>query len=222
MKRRPWRYLFLGCFFLLGGTVAAATGGEEGRSPEDHGQVKARVFKAVAAQAETWTTLSSDFTQERHLQMLKKPVVSSGRFFFEKPDRLYWEVLKPKAMGFSVQGEKARRWTEDPQKAETLPTEKDPMIRSLTEQIFFWSRADFKALEKKYEIQVQDDTPATLNLIPLTNPENRFVSHLKITFSSDWRHVRSVEIHERGGDFTRLLFFNTRLNPSLPEGLWGK
>lgn len=78
------------------------------------------------------------------------------------------------------------------------------------------------ALEKKYQIQVQEETPTNLLLTPLSAQERRFVSYLKIAFSPDWRYVRAVEIHEKGGDFTRLLFSNTRLNPPLPEALWGK
>lgn len=133
----PVTHFFRVLFFFLIGIFSLARAAEIGRLGEGPSELKGRIYAAIAAQAEQWKTLSSDFLQERHWQMLKNPSVITGRFFFEKPDRLYWEVMKPKPMGFSVQGRKVLRWTDDSKNAEALSADEDPLIRSLTEQIFF-------------------------------------------------------------------------------------
>ena len=183
---------------------------------------KSKIFTLIAAGASAVQTLSSDFSQERHLSMLKEPLISIGKFAYEKPDRLYWEILKPSPLGFVVQGGQAKRWGSDPRVTETLEIDQEPMIRAIVDQVSAWTRADFPWLEKRYRITVLEETPYSLKLIPLSFQEKKFLDYLTIAFSEDWTHVRSVELHEKGGDFTRLRFINTLLNPSLPKDFFRK
>jgi outer membrane lipoprotein-sorting protein len=213
-------FLFLVFFPLLCCDPSAQTAeiSPESKAKEN----KSKIFSLIAAGASAVQTLSSDFSQERHLSMLKEPLVSTGRFAYEKPDRLYWETLKPEPMGFVVQGDKAKRWSGDPGKAETLEVNQEFMIRAIVEQVFAWARADFAWLEKRYRISVREESPFLLKLIPLSFQEKKFLAYITITFSEDWTYVRLVELREKGGDFMRLRFMNTLLNPALPKDLFGK
>jgi outer membrane lipoprotein-sorting protein len=187
--------------------------------PKDN---KFKIFAQIAEGASTVRSLSSDFIQERVLSMLKEPLISTGKFAFEKPDLLYWEVLKPSPMRFVVQGEKARRWSGDSKVPEVLEIEQEPMIKAIVEQVFGWARADFNWLEKRYRITVNQESPYALKLVPLSFQEKKFLSYITIVFSEDWTHVRSVELHEKSGDLTRLRFMNTLLNPALPKDFFEK
>ena len=213
-------YLGLVFFFLLYGHPSEPAA--EMKSEQRAKEIKSQTFSLIAAGASTLQTLSSDFSQEKHLSMLKEPLISSGKFAYEKPDRLYWEIIKPSPAGFVVQGDKVKRWSSDPRVTETLEIDQEPMARAIVEQVFAWAKADFPRLEKRYRITVMDETSSLLKLIPLSSQEKKFLTHITIAFSEDWTHVRSVELHEKGGDFTRFRFLNTLLNPSLPKDLFGK
>lgn len=207
-------------FFLL---CCAPSGPAAEIKPEPKaGEIRSQIFTLIAAGALTVQTLSSDFSQEKHLSMLKEPLISIGKFAYEKPDRLYWEIIKPSPAGFVVQGGQARRWGSDPRVTETLEIDQDPMVRAIVGQVFAWARADFPWLEKRYRITVMEEAPFLLKLIPLSSQEKKFLNHITIAFSEDWTHVRSVEIHEKGGDFTRIRFLKPLLNPSLPKDLFRK
>ena len=106
---------FFSCFVVRSPDPAAEIKPEQ-KTKEN----KSQIFTLIAAGASTVQTLSSDFSQERHLSMLKEPLISIGKFAYEKPDRLYWEIVKPSPMGFVVQGDKARRWSGDSGVTETL------------------------------------------------------------------------------------------------------
>jgi outer membrane lipoprotein-sorting protein len=215
------RYLFFVFFFLLCYTPSKPAA-EKTISEQKTKENKSKIFSLIAAGASKVQTLASDFSQERHLSMMKEPLISIGKFAYEKPDRLYWESVKPSPLGFVVQGDKARRWSSDSGATETLEINQEPMIRAIVEQVFAWARADFPWLEKRYRITVMEENPFLLKLIPLSSQEKKFLSYMTIAFSEDWTHVRLVELHEKGGDFTRLRFMNTLLNPSLPKDLFGK
>ena len=210
MTNRACLYLFSLMIFLF---LCAPFGfSEETGNEQGLQDSKAEAFFHIAGAAETLKTISSDFIQEKHVSMLKEPLISSGRFVYEKPDRLYWEIIKPSPAGFVVRGGKARRWEGDPHKAETFDVQREPVARAIVEQVSAWARADFPWLEKRYRITITEDRPTSLKLLPLSSQEKKYVSHLIIAFSGDWSHVISVEIHEKGGDYVRIKFSHTLLD----------
>jgi outer membrane lipoprotein-sorting protein len=203
------------CFLLISlGLAAEATD-----RPEKPG-AKAEAFAHIAAATVTLQTISSNFTQEKHVSMLREPLLSSGRFVYERPDRLHWETDKPSPAGFVVSGGKAKRWVGDPRKAETFDVQKDPVAKAIVEQVFAWARADYPWLEKRYRITVMEDKPTSLRLLPLSSQEKKYISHINITFSEDWSHVSSVDIYEKGEDYVRIIFSHTLLNEPVRKDLF--
>ncbi|HEY3278493.1 MAG TPA: outer membrane lipoprotein carrier protein LolA [Syntrophorhabdaceae bacterium] len=218
MITRPYRYLSSLITLLV---LCLAFGSmTETQAEEERQDLRSEAFSRIAAAAASFRTISSDFVQEKHSSMLKDPLLSSGRFVYEKPDRLYWEIVKPSPAGFVVTGVKARRWEGDARKTETFDVRKEPVARAIVEQVFAWSRADFAWLEKRYRITVTEDRPTALRLTPLSSQEKKYISHLIITFSRDWSHVSSVDISEKGGDYVRIRFFHTLLDEPLPGNLF--
>jgi outer membrane lipoprotein-sorting protein len=205
-------------FLLLFWSViahAVETGNEE-----ETGDMRSAVFARIAEATVDLKTVSSDFTQEKHFSMLKDTLVSRGWFAYERPDRLYWEIIKPSPAGFMANGAKARRWEGDLRKAETFDLQRDPVARAIVEQVFAWARADFPWLAKRYVITLSEKAPRLIRLRPLSSQEKKYISHLNLTFSHDWSHVGAVEIYEKGGDFTRITFSHTVLNEPLKKDLF--
>ncbi len=50
--------------------------------------------KWIASQGKI-DTIACDFTQERELRTVKRPLKADGRFWFQKPDRFRWELGEP-------------------------------------------------------------------------------------------------------------------------------
>jgi outer membrane lipoprotein-sorting protein len=202
------------CFFCVSFGLRAET--EDGQERKD---ARSEAFAHIAASAASLKTISADFTQERYVSMLKEPLVSTGRFVYEKPDRLYWETGKPSPSGFTVNGDKARRWGSDRNATETFDVQKEPFVKAIVEQVSAWARADFPWLEKRYRISVTESAPTVLKLYPLASQEKKYIARIQIAFSGDWSHVGSVEIYEKGGDRTRIIFRNAILNEPATKDL---
>ena len=71
---------------------------------------KDRIFAEIAAFSSEVNTLSSDFIQEKHLSMLNNVLISKGRFYYKRNERLRWALTEPAASGFAVNGKIAKRW----------------------------------------------------------------------------------------------------------------
>lgn len=194
---------------------SAASAGEPKGSP-----VSAAVLSRLEQTAGVVKSLSSDFIQEKHLSMFKTVLTSRGRFYYSKPDQLRWELTSPVASGFVLKGDKGRRWNERSGRTESFQISQDPVMKLVSEQLFAWAKADFAWLKKEYRINLLEESPVSLRLEPISSATAGFLSHLLINFSADGRHVRSVEIRERDGDFTRIRFVNTQVNKSLSADLF--
>jgi len=180
----------------------------------------AALFSSLEKTAGGVKTLSSDFIQEKHLSMFKTVLSSKGHFYFQKPDLLRWELTAPVASGFVLKGEKGRRWHQRTGRTESFQISQEPVMKLVSDQLFAWARADFSWLKKEYRISVIDNSPVALRLEPRSAATAGFLHHLLISFSADGRYVRSVELHEKDGDFTRIRFVNTAVNKNLKADLF--
>ncbi len=195
-------------FFAMGGPFPAAASGS--LDP-----LLARIEKLASGVQ----TLESDFVQEKHLTVFREVLVSRGRFYFAREDRLRWELTLPVQAGFVLNGQTGRRWHSRTGETEAFDISREPVMKIVAAQLLAWTRADFTSLRKEYRIVLLDETPVKLRLEPTTAAAN-FLDHLQIVFSADGRHVQVVEVHEKDGDFTRIRFENTMLNKPLAGDLF--
>jgi outer membrane lipoprotein-sorting protein len=178
------------------------------------------LFARISEAVSKVKTVSGVFVQERRTDLLERPLISKGHFYFEPPRRLLWETTEPSTSGFALEGREARRWKDDRRFAQVFDINQDPAIKSFAEQVFTWMRADFQRIAKAYEMDVINESPATIKLIPLQEEGRNFLDHLIIIFSRDLSHVVTVKIQEQNGDSTNISFLNILINRSPLEKLF--
>ena len=202
----------LGCCALL---LLAVPAGAVADQPADLDAVLAGLSRAAAG----IRTLSSDFVQEKYLAIFKDALVSKGRFYYQKPDRLRWELQSPLVSGFALNGDRGRRWHGKDGKSESFDIRNDPVMKVVAEQLLAWARPDFPWLRAHYRMSLLGTAPVTLRLEPLFETGG-MIDHLLIVFAADGSHVARVEIHDQDGDYTRLNFTHTVVNAQLAPDLF--
>lgn len=176
--------------------------------------LSSEVSQRLNVAAQQVQTLQSDFVQEKFLSMFDETLNSTGKFYYQKPDQLRWELLEPVGSGFVIKGDKGQRWHERIEGSESFKLDQDPAMALIAEQLFAWAKADLKWIEKNYQLSVLSEQPIQLQLVPLENAAH-FLSHLVITFDEKDRYVVAVEIHESDGDMTRINFNNSVVNSEI-------
>ncbi len=179
-----------------------------------------RVLADLERSAAGIEALSSDFVQEKHLEMFQETLVSRGRFYFSKPDKLRWEMTEPVASGFLLNGDNGKRWHERAGAAVPFDITREPGMRLIAEQLLAWARVDIVWLVQQYQMSLVSESPVTLKLVPLQPGAEQFLDYLQISFDPQRRHVETVEVHEPGGDSTRITFSGTELNQPLDPALF--
>jgi len=179
----------------------------------------AETLARLQAEAAKVETLSSDFAQEKYLEIFDDVLVARGHFYYRRPDALRWELLEPVKTGFLLNGEEGKRWHEKSGNQEAFTIARDPVMNIVARELLAWTRVDLDELAKRYAIRVESRNPVRLHLTPLTDTAG-FLEYLLIEFAPTAGHVSQVEVHEPGGDYTRIRFTNTLVNQPLAEGLF--
>jgi len=202
VKKLIFIYLFF--FFVLSAAMSYA----------DEGALAPLLAELKLAAAET-ETLSSHFSQEKYLNIFAEKLISEGRFAYQRPDRLRWELLSPVASGFVLRGGKGERWNSLSQERTSFSVKSDPIMGMIAQQLLAWARVDIDWLQNRYRMELQSTEPVMLRLYPLDQGEATFIEYLQIRFSDDRRHVAEVLMVEQGGDSTLIRFVDAKINTEL-------
>lgn len=165
-------------------------------------------------------TIESDFTQIQELSMLTDPIVSTGRFYFQKNDALRWEVTKPEPMGFWVKGSEGKRWKGNENHTQTFTVSSVPFIDLFARQVFAWTNGNMELLTAHYQMEVVEKCPLVFKLVPIKADEEQHLAHVQLTFSEALDHIQEVLIRLKDGDQTKIVFSNTVLNMPFPNALF--
>lgn len=176
------------------------------------------VLQKLRTQATAVESISSEFSQENRLSVFEETIISSGRFLFRKPDKLRWEYLSPITEGFALEGDQGVRWTETTRTSFSLRN--DPLMNVVAKQLLAWATFDLEWLSAEYEITLEADSPVLLKLVPKNSDTALLLKHLLIEFSLSAETVQRVELHEQGGDLTRILFENPQVNTPLNDEMF--
>ena len=175
------------------------------------------VFSRISLSVKKVQTMSSAFEQERHTAMLKDAMISKGRFFFAKPDKIRWETIDPSPAGFSVNGQEGKRWQGTSEPSEKITLSEAPFLQVLIQQILAWTSADFASLKNRYDLKVISEDPVTIGLVPLLAGERDYVNQVTLIFSPDLAYVTSVKIQEKNGDEIVIRFSNAVINEPIAD-----
>ena len=182
--------------------------------PKEPLKGKAGAFVRIEKAVSGIHAVASEFRQERRLTMLKEPVVSTGRFYYDKPDKLRWEFISPDPSGFLVNGKLAKQWKGKNNPPEVFEPQQNSVIRAIVDQILAWTKADFTWVEQRYTVSVVKEDPIVLKLVPRSSKEKKYIDHILISFEADTHYTNVVDIIEKGGDSTRIKFLNMIINNS--------
>jgi outer membrane lipoprotein-sorting protein len=209
------------CFVLSASFMVFAQENQPPQEPvKEPLKGKAGAFARIEKTVSTINAVASEFRQERRLAMLKEPVVSTGRFYYEKPDKLRWEFISPEPSGFLVNGKLAKQWKGKGNITEAFDLQQNLLIRAIVDQLLAWTKADFAWIEQRYVISVVKENPIVLKLVPRSSKEKKYIDHILISFEADTHYTNAVDIIEKGGDSTRLTFFNMLINNSPKKELF--
>jgi len=139
------------------------------------------------------------YREQKHLQLLARPLESEGMLFFDPPDHLARQVETPGPAQLVVRGDEVLM--RDATGQEQLRLDRSEVARGLVESVAVVLRGDLALLQSRYRVAFRSDGSAwAMELTPRSRALRRLVRSLAI--QGVGCELRRVEIREEGGDRT--------------------
>ena len=159
-------------------------------------------------------TIASKFTLLKYSFIAETPLTGEGFFYFQNPDKLYWEYEKPYSYGFLTDGNKTFSWQKKDGTKKVKETSSKSGVREMTALLRIFVSMDIQKISKIYTINRID---GGILLLPKDQSEKQMIKDIKIMFDENISAVKNVTISERSGDKTEIIFFDTVVDGQLPQ-----
>jgi len=164
-------------------------------------------------------SLKVRFRQERDLEIFTTPVVSEGVLAFVRPDRLHWEWITPYPSLLILNRGRIERFdVADGRVRKMRPAGKE-MLHSVALQMTRWMQGRFRESSDLFEIEVSDESPATIVLATRSAELRKVLSRVEVALGLSSR-VSTVTLVAPQGDTTVMHFVDEQRNLDLDDGLF--
>lgn len=176
-------------------------------------------WQGLKETAATVRAVKAEFVQEKHMQILARPLVSRGAFLFKAPDSLRWEYTAPvKSVLLMHNGQIRRFMNKDGRYVEDDAARLQSM-QVVVQQITQWLNGRF---DENPAFSAALEPGPKIIMTPKEKALARLIERIEIALSRQPGVLESVTIFESENSFTRLIFQNVTLNPRLDESAFSK
>jgi hypothetical protein len=164
-------------------------------------------------------TLTAVFVQEKHLPLLKKPLLSTGSLFYAKPDSLRWEYQSPIAsILVSHRGHTSRYLKQGGGFVKDAGAQVQAM-QIVLDEITQWLGGNF---ETGRNFSAQLEINGLIILTPKDDQLAKLIARIELQLSDRAGLIDSVMIFENQQSFTKLVFEAITLNDGIDPLLFQK
>ena len=174
---------------------------------------------------EDFRAVTANFTQTRSLRALKSPLASEGRLWFKAPSSFRWEIGTPAKTILLRKGESLFLIQPAKKRAERSPAEVRPdkpsPMQAMGMMSFPFAR-DFADFQRQFETLsiATEGTRCHLEVLPRDAQARKFLSALKLDFSTADGHLLGFEMATRDGSSLRNDFTNVQVNPKIAPAVF--
>lgn len=170
-------------------------------------QVRQRINKA----ASSMNSMSCDFVQTKTVKMLKKEMVSYGKMYYSKSNKLRWEYTSPYRYIFILNDQTV--WLKNSKGDSKINVAQSKMFKEITRIMMSSVVGTCVSNNKDFKVSLQghgNNWQAVMT--PLRNPMKQMFSQIIVYFDMRKSMVSNVKMVEKNGDTTFITLKNVRTN----------
>ena len=176
-------------------------------------------FDGIRGAAANVMAVQADFVQEKHLPILAKPLVSTGRLYYRRPDALRWEYTAPVKSVLIMHDGETRRFVESEQGGRLVEDASARMqaMQVVMPEISGWLSGRFQD-NPLFDASLCEGN--RILMVPKDEGMQRFIQRIELVMAGTPGVIQEVLIFESEKAFTRMVFSDTHVNPDLDDRLF--
>lgn len=171
----------------------------------------------VAERAAATETITSRFTQKKHMDFLSNDIVSGGKLAFKAPDKVKWEYTDP--FEYAIIFRDDMLYINDEGKKSQVDIGSNKMFRELNSLIVKSIRGDMFDADKFDIAYFKNGNNSEVRFSPKEDNFKKHISAFHITFNPDG-DVNGIKMTEPSGDYTHITFSERTVNKPLDDAIF--
>lgn len=156
------------------------------------------------------TNIQGDFTQQRFLKSLPKPITTSGQFVLYKDHGLLWQMQKPFTSDIKVTHNGIMQWNN----TQWIKNERIGQSEQINLFLGLLS-GNISSLENQFSVDISGNNHQwILILTPTSLLMKQIFTVIQIQGDNT---VKTIELQEKQGDRTIIQLHNQKVNQPLPD-----
>lgn len=172
----------------------------------------------VKASAKSITTIKSDFTQYKHLDILSNDIETNGHMVFKSPNLVKWQYTKP--FSYSVIFKEDQLLINDDGTKSNVDIGSSKLFKNLNELIISSIKGDM-FIESDFNISyLKSNIYYKATFIPKEKAILNYIAQFELLFDKTNAQVFEVKMIEPSQDYTRIVFKNRVLNTPVSNAVF--
>ena len=187
-----------------------------GFSQEKMSEAEVATFrKSVNAVAATIKSMTTDFTQYKHMDFLEKDVETSGKMAFKQPNMLSWQYKKP--YNYSIIFKNGKILINDEGKKSAMDAGGSKVFGKLN-KLIVGSVSGNLFDDKEFSISYFKGKDFNIaRLVPKDAALKKYIKQIELSFDKKEATVEQVRLMESAEDYTKIVFKNKILNAKIDD-----
>lgn len=173
---------------------------------------------SVNETAKNTKTLSTDFTQLKHMDFLSKDIETSGKMNFKSPNMLQWQYVKPYQYAIIFKNNKI--FINDAGKKNNIDKGNSKMFDKLNKLIVGSVNGNMFD-ENEFTISYFKTKDFNITkLLPKDASLKKYVKQMELYFDKTGNTVSQVKMIEPSNDYTKIIFKNKVINAKIEDSVF--
>ncbi|HMG07218.1 MAG TPA: outer membrane lipoprotein carrier protein LolA [Mucilaginibacter sp.] len=178
----------------------------------------AKFKQQFADVAQKTTSIKSDFTQEKNLNMLSEKITSKGKFWYKKTNMLRMEYTQP--FSYLMILNKDNVFIKDGQKENKVSTRSSKVFKQINRIVIDCIQGTALNSGDFRPAVYENKGTYLVSLSPAVKQLSEFFKTIEITVDKKDFSVNTIEMLESSGDSTILRFTNKEINANIPDAFF--
>ena len=157
------------------------------------------------------SSIESDFTQEKYLDVFNEKIVSKGRFYYKKENKIRMDYTSPVDYLIIINGQKLKIVSEGKSNVVNLGSNK--MMNEMKGMLAACMVGDLGRMTSAYKLDYYE-SPAlyVVKIIPVSKSVQAYIREIVISIDKKDMSVQTLRLAENATDFTEYHFTGKKYN----------
>ena len=182
-------------------------------------QQKKDVISKINNASTSIQSMSASFTQTKFLSMLSDKMVSSGKVYYSKSDKLRWEYTSPYQYLFIFNGSKV--YVGNKSKKNVIDTNTNKVFKEIARIMMSTVTGTALSNTSDFSISLSESSNQwVITLVPKKKELKSMFSKVILYFNKTSYIVSEINIYEKNGDRTNIKFSGLTTNKKIDATLF--